>query len=544
MAIYHTDNITGNDTTGDGSAATPFKTVQKAASVAANDDEIRVAGSGFSAVSGTLTLTTSTSASFNTSVNLTGELPVGTLISFKDPEFGDRKLIFRVQVVTTNTVTLSGPPALTVGVAYEVEKLTTNHYQTITNNTVFENISTAVSGLKIEGGWTNSFTAQDGITSMVFAVGTGTSSGTGFQIGAANTGIVFNKFAFASIINSINSTSSPTVGFGDIWVCGSFQTVIVSSQILLANVVGYTTNFHLAKNIFAFTLGNLGGTGTEFNINDLYIVEHTSGGINGNFDSQVTVENVYARSTSPAFSTNGGIFRNGNWVINNCTLAASEGSGLSPTIFGQDAIGILKNLTLIDSLGTTVFLLSCTANNTVQFINTSVDTDALTGLGLTSNLVATLQRYYIPVVDSEGQKLLFGGAISTFADSTQFDTGTNSLRIKKNGGNSTLGAVPIKQHHIPVGATSAITFTIRAKSTGSNVTVFGLQPPAQLAMVSGSTFIVLEQEFSLTNDFADYTYTLSAENVQKFAGQYITLACNSKSTWTQTYVWIDSVTIS
>lgn len=545
MAIWYTDNITGDDNTGDGTISTPYKTITKAASVAANDDTIRVAGSGWSAVSGTLTAPGYNDTTFNTSIDLTGELPVGTLISFKDPAFGDRKLIFRVRVITTTTVQLINASGLTPGVAYEVEKLTTNHYQTATSSTIFENISPyAVSGLKIEGGWTNSFTAQDGITSMVYAIGTLSTSGTGITIGTTNTGIVFNKFAFASINTSINSTGTPTIGVGDIWISGGFQSILASSTIPLTNVVGYTTNFYFTKGSIAFSLGNLGGTGTEFNINDFYIVENTGGGIGGNYDSQVTVENVYARSLSAGGSTTAGIFKNGNWVINNCTLAAAEGSSAVPAIFGIDAIAIVKNITYIDSLGTSRFLISCTANNNVQFINTSVNTDTLTGLGLTSSLVATLQRYYIPVVDSEGQKLLFGGAISTFADSTQFDTGTNSLRIKKAGGNSIYGAVPIKQHYIPVGATSAITFTIRAKSTGSNVTIFGLQPPATLALATTTTFLVLEQVFSLTNDWADYTYTLSAEDVQEFAGQYITLACNSRFSWTETYVWIDSVTIS
>lgn len=545
MAIWYTDNITGDDNTGDGTISTPYKTISKAASVAANDDTIRVAGSGWSAVSGTLTNSTFNTSTIQTSVDLTGELSTGTLISFKDPAFGDRKMIYRVLSITTSSISINTATGLTPGVAYEVEKLTTNHYESATASTIFENISgSAVSGLKIEGGWTSGFTAQDGITSMVYDVSTTSNSGTGFLIGINNTGIVFNKFAFASISTCVGGTGAPIIGFGDLWLIGGGSTAITTISIPLVNVAGYTTNFYFTKSNFGMSLGNLGGTGTEFNINDIYILDLPNGTLNGNYDSQVTVENVYARSISTGTSTNSGLFKNGNWVINNCTFATSEGSGNVPSVFGLDAIGILKNVTFIDSSGESEFLISCTANNNVQFINTSVNTDTLTGLGLTSSLVATLQRYYIPVVDSEGEKLLFGGTISTFADSTEFDTGTNSLRIKKAGGNSIYGAVPIKQHYIPVGATSAITFTIRAKSTGSNVTVFGLQPPAQLALATTTTFIVLEQAFSLTNDWADYTYTLSAEDVQEFAGQYITLACNSRGTWTETYVWIDSVTIS
>ena len=74
MATIHTNYLTGNDTTGNGTIVTPYKTINKAMTVGANNDEIRVAGSTFTALSGTITATSNGSTTWNTSVNQTGIL--------------------------------------------------------------------------------------------------------------------------------------------------------------------------------------------------------------------------------------------------------------------------------------------------------------------------------------------------------------------------------------------------------------------------------------------------------------------------------------
>ena len=56
MATWHTDNLLGNDTTGNGSAALPWKSINRAVSASTNGDTIKIAGSDIVDVPG-LTLT-------------------------------------------------------------------------------------------------------------------------------------------------------------------------------------------------------------------------------------------------------------------------------------------------------------------------------------------------------------------------------------------------------------------------------------------------------------------------------------------------------
>ena len=79
MAIICTDNLLGNDTTGNGSAGLPYKTINKALSVAINGDEIRVAGSSFTQLPGTITGTAG--SNFATTSNQTANLTTNDIIA-------------------------------------------------------------------------------------------------------------------------------------------------------------------------------------------------------------------------------------------------------------------------------------------------------------------------------------------------------------------------------------------------------------------------------------------------------------------------------
>ena len=557
MAIWYTDNIAGSDTTGDGSSTTPYKTINKAVSVAASDDTIRVAGSGWSAVSGTINSNTSVSATLlNTSVNLTSELTAGvSLISIKDPQFGDRKMIFKVTAVTSTTITLHAAPGLVPGTNYQIEKVTTNYYASGTTNTTFENLTavgTSLTGIKVEAGWTGGFAAQDGVTVMTYTVASAATSGSGITLTNTQTGWSFNNFVFSALATGVAFTTSGFtyyIGLGSIWGVG---TRIFGSNFsnCAANIPGTPMKLYITSGGATPLIGDSGPTNVApFTINELYVLD--AGGatyaIQLNTKGQCTIENMYVKSiaTSTLGSAAGGQLYNGNYIVNNLTIGwATDPTNQTYVLFGERSTGKLIANTNLGSVTGKFFGLALPGGSQAQWINTAINVDSNTYLGpnsISSGTRAALTSNFVK--DSEGEKLLIAGALSIFADPTVFDTGTNSLRIKKARTNT---AVPVKQHYIPVGATSAITFTIRAKSSGSNSTIFGFQPSpgSPQDIIAGTLPYILPQTFTLTSEWADYTYTLAAENVVQMAGNYVFLSCVSQSSWGQTYVWIDSVTIS
>jgi len=559
MAIWYTDNLTGSDTTGDGTVATPYKTVNKAVSVAASDDTIRVAGSGWTAVSGTVSNNTNiSSTTVQTSVNLTSELTAGvSLISVKDPQFGDRKLVYKVTAVTSTTITTHAPLALTPGTNYQIEKITTNHYTTATTSTTFENLSatgTGLTGIKIEGGWTAGFTAQDGITVMTYTVASASTSGTGFSMVNTQTGWSFNNFAFSALAFGAGVTTSTTflyVGLGNIWMVNN-RIFSNNFSNIAANISGIPMKLYITTTATNVLIGSSFSSITlwlPFTIDELYALDNasTSYAITTNNKTTCTIENMYVKAISATNLGNasGGQLYNGNYIVNNLTVGwATDGTAQTYTLFGESSAGKLVEQNNLGNNTLKAFQLAIPGISQSQWINTSINIDDNTYLGCPTSVNGFRSTLtYNFVKDSEGEKLLQAGANPVFADPTVYDTGTNSLRIKKSRINPS--SIAIKQHYIPVGATGEITFTIRAKSSGSNTTLFALQPnPGSLYDSGFSNPYVLSQSKSLTSEWANYTYTIASADVISMAGSYVFLSCIGQTTWAQTYVWIDSVTIS
>ena len=562
MAIWYTDNIAGSDTTGDGTSTTPYKTINKAVSVAASDDTIRVAGSGWTAITGTLSNNGNVSSTtVQTSVNMTSQLTAGvSLISVKDPQFGDRKLIYKVTAVTATSITTHASMGLVPATNYEIEKITTNYYATATAASTFENLSavgTTLTGIKVEGGWTAGFTAQDGITVMTYTVASGATSGTGFVMAITQTGWLFNNFAFGAISQATGTFATLEefpVGLGSIWMVNSrfFGNSGNTSGNRITNFPGTLMKIYntiSSTQTLVMPLSGAVPVGTmPFIINELYAIDNssTSYAFSLNNKTNCTIENMYIKciSINTSASAQGGQLYAGNYIVNNLTIGwATDGTNQNYVLFGESCSGKLVANTNLGDGSFKFFGLALPGASQAQWINTSINIDNNAYLG--GNSVSSGARSALTsnfVKDSEGEKLLIAGFNPVFADPTVFDTGTNSLRIKKS---RTTAAIPIKQHYIPVGATSAITFTIRAKSTASNTTQFAFQPaPGYIQASTLGTPYVLPVTRTLTSEWADYTYTLASEDVVQMAGNYVFFSCVTQSSWSQTYVWIDSVTIS
>jgi hypothetical protein len=171
MAFIHTNNLTGNDTTGNGSSSLPYKTVAKALGVAVSNDFIKVAGGQWAPITGTFTFTNS-SITVNTATSMVGIIAVNDILTFEDGQFGFDKFHIRVTAVTTTTLTIatawSGPTQVTSAV-YKVD---TFHYTTATNNATLETVTwtgaicnpAGRTNITISGGWSSDFTTQNGWT--------------------------------------------------------------------------------------------------------------------------------------------------------------------------------------------------------------------------------------------------------------------------------------------------------------------------------------------------------------------------------------------
>jgi hypothetical protein len=189
MAFIHTNFLTGNDSTGNGSTSTPYKTVYKAVQVAASSDFIKVAGGQWSSnLSGTFTFTQNSNI-INTSVSQVGTVLVDDILSFADGQFGFDKFHIKVTAVGASTITTVMFWSMATTTVSDVRRIETYHYSSSTA-TAFETWSTSDvqptgrTGITISGGWSTDFTTQGGWTVI---------RRTGQTITTANSG---NGFAF------------------------------------------------------------------------------------------------------------------------------------------------------------------------------------------------------------------------------------------------------------------------------------------------------------------------------------------------------------
>jgi hypothetical protein len=540
MANWYTDNIAGNDTTGNGTIATPYKTIKKAYEVAANDDTINVAGSGWSAVTGTVTPVTFGGTTLTTSTNLVSELPVGTLISVKDTAgFGNRKIIYKVNSINATTITLNGGQYIEPGVNYEIEKVTTNYYTTTLTATVFEDMTLGAyekSGIQIEGGWVDNFTAQTGITAMVLA--TSSFGATGFRWATAVTqnNPALNNFCFAVSTPYVFTTATAAMVYlGNIWLSGSS----ISASAAFQNIPGKECNLHLTLS-FNGPSAPANETNIRFNIDNLYMTV-------GTFASQrqpVLIDNMWQTSTSTSASsyTNGnltivnGIINNWNTRFRSTAAAQSQ----SMTVGG--GYYIIKNVTQIGDLTNKLLTPSIQPDN-IQFINESLNVESFNfkNTSASPNIAITQQRCMAR--DIEGDKVLWQNAYWLYVDSTVYDTGTNSLRIKPTNQTS-LPWAPIKSVYISEGDTTAKTVTVRAKATTNINCIFGI---GMNGNVNQSTSSICFQSISATNSlttaWTDFIFTLTSGEITQWAGSYLQIGLQANSL-TPEHIWIDSVTIS
>jgi hypothetical protein len=559
MATWYTDNLTGNDTTGDGTIANPYKSVLKAMQVGTGGDTVNVAGGSWVNIPGTLTYGGSTN-SIATSQDLTGIVPVNSVIAIKDPVFGNRSIFLRVIAVSSIALTVNLGLSGNVVSGAQAERLDTNHYVATVANTDLESLSaitTNKQNFNIQGGWTNGFTAQDGVTVFINTSAT-TQSGTAFR--TVNNlwlnGITFNNFAFVNLASSNAVLPSAPIGLqvnmGNLWF--SFSGFFVGSLDYYHASTG--CNISWATQSSSITLNQAFTYQTKtLVINNLWDwhVQTSGNVINSAAGALVKINNFWFKQVNAARGSS--LLGVGTYDIDNFNIEWIQPTPESTLAYVilfdyQSPNSIVRNIVeypTMSSASQKFIIFSNSLDAQIIAPSSNVDNWPLS----TAAYSATLTKTSSFVYDSEGEKILFQNATTIFADPTVYDTGTNSLRIHRafaNVGSSEFVQVPIKNVYIPSGSNTPMTFTIRAQSPASAPTItVGIQP-INMALSNGTTEakgdLFYTENISLQPTWTNHTYTLTGSEVEALSGGYIKLCVNVISGWSQPYIWIDSVTVS
>jgi len=547
MAIWYVDNLNGSDTTGNGTIVTPYKTILKATQIGVDNDVVRVAGSGWTNLSGTLTFTKG-SASITTSVNLTGELSPGSIFTITDPTWGTEIWVWKVFSITATTIVVSA--VTQVGnITVNAKKMTNINYYTTTASVTHDSI--AKNGIEVQGGWINGFTEQTGLTAMVYHGTTAAAvSGTGIASVPLNTYI--NRFLFVNLSNGVGGSVNN-------WYPGNLWNSFVSSPSGASPLPHPTytkPNLYLTHSFVSNQQTSLQSNNKPaYQVNSVYYT------IIGNATiTQGCIEcNIlYVKSNGVTLGQAAGhIIPSLNMIIGKLVVDFCLTSGADECVVlivnNNVSSLLIRDMEYVGTNATSgkMFIRGRFGNysfSNLQILLPSpkiIDDFNLIGLG-NDNGYFNFCGPNIHVKDTEGTKLLLGSGQIIFSDPTVFDTGTNSLRITRQPVNTTPASqVPISNFY-STGISQTITF--RAKSQVNATITFGLIGNAAYANVTSTSGFSSTQSFNLTTSWETFTYTgLQVANVYNlFSGTNVIFGVsNLPSAWgTSKYIWIDSVTVS
>jgi hypothetical protein len=244
MAYIYTNYLTGNDTTGDGTTGSPYKTLMKGLAGATSGDEIRSAGGQWTPITGTMTFTNGLNT-VSTTTDLRSVIAAQDTLTFEDGQFGFDKFHVRVNTITATTITLfclwTGPTITTSAVS----KIDLYHYSFATSNTGIESFNNANlqpngrTDVKISGGWNSDYSSNaNGWTVYRQTTSTGAlfTSGSAPGMGNWKNELVIDKFMLATSITSnqsflwsLSGGTGSSWAFGEIAQCGQFPTFYSSN---------------------------------------------------------------------------------------------------------------------------------------------------------------------------------------------------------------------------------------------------------------------------------------------------------------------------
>lgn len=495
MADYHVNYLTGNDTTGDGSASLPWATISKAYTVALTADTIKVAGTGTTVLDTSASFTTTSSTTINTSVDLTSQLSVNDFIilspNYSDDIDGDFNdwMTFEISAITSSTITLFGS-------VFRFPNQNTNLFTIAKHDTVIPStggwLTLTANGESptIIGGWNDTFTSIIGLT-VVQRTGLSagstandciyvTSSG---QPGSGIKWLNFKAMKFSNFFYSNNLQEIPYVDNIHGATVGGWQRFYGFKGANSTPFKVYATN--CGSSIQRSAGFNHVDPGYADNV-DLHIFQHAR---QTKVDENCVVENfVGGTSTQSSFNAEFGsarIFQSDNsiWkgkmaILTNHTLAEdgwsrTEITGGGGGIFEPTSVSVVSDgdpflYTLYEAE------ISNASYGTFQFIMPSgfsfIDTAAKLApvRDVTSRAMFVSPDAYM--IDAYGEWNLYCSSAMTRIDTTDYDTGDSSrvCRFFARGYAAGGGSVPLISFVQRPTGTPPTSVTFRIKYSGPN----------------------------------------------------------------------------
>ena len=581
MAIICTDNLLGNDTSGEGTPLAPYKTIIKALEVAIDDDFIKVAGGQFEQIpDATVTLTSSRGTTFTTSTNLTSVLSIHDVIAidtFATDGWDKERTLYVISAISATTITVNGQAIQLPLGTYDIYKFSTYHYQN-NNNSVIEVItSIPANTLTVSGGWSSDFTTQIGWTCSRYTGGTSTAT-SGTFITTSNLikpNVVFDKFLLTKMGFNHGSTNG-SIGIDTINFINTRVTFGSSNYAIFhPTVKGFAT---LILNSSAATQAfNGGGNKPDVLILKQYATDSFNQqalkfGYNSNYGSS-TGPDVKSLEINARTSCNGGnvsssaIIWMGNsqgadvWIdtlninVNNTSILPLIQEINYFTAWHY--VGNINVYTDGTNAGICVAQSVLNADNAIRIapfnINrTSGTLDALpwryygTSATITNFYKSSMTAIYGK--DTEGQKVIGQDNIIKYADPTVFETGVNSLRQKFLTNTAGGDSLP---HIIATTAKPNVPFqvSIRMKANraiSSSNTSFRL-----LFGQAVTQELILGNNPVLTADWATYTYSVDpslyefwTEADDGLMSIFYRTSSAQTSITDNDYFWVDNVSIT
>jgi hypothetical protein len=536
MANWYTSTRNGNDTTGDGTIALPYATIFKAASLASTGDTINTEGDPLvdSGVTGTFN---GTSTSISTSSSLTSVLSAGSIFTIDDPVWGTGKQWFKVRSITSTSITCN--QAVGAVGTFNIKYIATPSYTSNSSAIVEDLSSLTLDGINFEGGWNEDFTVQDRITWSTYVTTSSIGATTFLRLNTTSgpckqNNLSFNNFGVGgNIMFNAGQCSGGT--YNNLY--SAYGTIHVAAGSTINNLA------IAASSPVAST-----STGSDpIAINNLYF----AGGLNGlgylSYGVTYKVSNMYVKATSntltnmPTVGPLGATALDINMLYIDWQLATTANSSI---VLGDDNVNsyILRGITHQGNYvgtGKKITALKIDAVTNAQIITTQNVDDW--GIQSMDNSNAKYFNFN-PIKDIEGDKQFFAAGNVVFADSSQSDTGSNSLRISRAITTTDSQTVPIKSFYNADG--TAKTITIRAKASVPNITDFAILPNAAYTKNALNLYTVIQSSHEISDTWADYSFTLTTEVSGYMQDSFINVGIITSGSWASEYVWIDSVIIA
>lgn len=589
MAVYYTDFINGDDATGTGSWAAPFKTIYKGTqSISANGDEVRVVGGAWSAnLPGTLTFTYG-SSTVSTSSDLTSYFPElsatpgnDKVVITVDDQFGFGKTVLVVTAVSATTLTLFGIWLGDNG-ALAVKRLDNMHYYITSAPTSPSGIASTVESMdfanislytdiKVTGGWTADG-VQDGVTAFVNAAVNGTSSSyNAFKSNASITtegdfemgGFLTSHFAYAT-----NNDASSRYAITDWWAIRVVDFAPGANFIFWNSKSGNPANFYVYDTVMNDTWNVAIGTQGLFNMNIWQTgrVTQTNAKYGVRADGKYMPQyHIRSQAYTPTYDYPGICFFNEGSYSNNIRVGefhvynnnTAQNCYIPVSGEARQSGGVMRSIEKLyvkgdNAAGTFIGLpqvaLNCQSvvgDGTQDLISTLAWTNLDTGNPFSSQDVRQTYSGSTLVKDVNGDYRYYANDITgayvfeghlLAVNTVEFDTGSNSLELIPNLDTS---GTEVSYHavaQIPYFSDTR-TLTIRMKTNGIDTSAW------TDIVVNNREGNMVTQSVTLTSGWANYTVSIDGSSAlnQEYYSVFIKQSPLSGQTGR---LYVDSVSVA